>query len=200
MPILFQILRFGHILAVVFMAWPLYALIAVNERGRLGSPVGEWADKYMENIIKAQTIRCYVYQLTAAVTGIAIVLVRGLGLSSIITHWVLATKTVLLLALMGLLSFVHFGLQPRIDAFFAQIGAGPVPPDLGAQVGPLRSRRKKLASVCLLLVITTILLVLQPHLRRAISVNACLGPRNATSLVVAPASLLSLGPSPVGPG
>jgi hypothetical protein len=44
MQIVTQILQFAHLLAVVFMAWPLYALITVNERGRLGSPLGEWAD------------------------------------------------------------------------------------------------------------------------------------------------------------
>ncbi len=165
MQIVLSILRFVHILAVVFMAWPLYALIAVNERGRLGSPLGEWADQYMENIIKAQTIRCYVYQITAAVSGVALVYFRGLGLSSIFTNWVVATKTILLLALMGLLSYVHLSLQPRIDAFFAQAGAGAVSQSLGAQVGPLRSRRKKLAGICLFMVITTVLLGLQVYVR-----------------------------------
>ena len=35
------------------MAWPLYGLLAVNERGRLGSPVGGQEDRYVENMIKA---------------------------------------------------------------------------------------------------------------------------------------------------
>ena len=165
MQIVLQILRFVHILAVVFMAWPLYALIAVNERGRLGSPLGGWADQYMENMIKAQTMRCYIYQLTAAVTGLALVYFRGFDLSFVLTNWVLAAKTILLLALMGLLSYVHLGLQPRIDALFAQAGTDAVPEDLGAQVGPLRSRRKRLAATCLFLVITTVLLGLQVYAR-----------------------------------
>lgn len=33
------LLRFGHLLAAVFMAAPLYALLAVNERGRFGSAI-----------------------------------------------------------------------------------------------------------------------------------------------------------------
>lgn len=165
MQIVLQILRFVHILAVVFMAWPLYALIAVNERGRLGSPLGEWADRYMENIIKAQTMRCYIYQLTAAVTGLALVYFRGLGLSSIFTNWVLAAKTILLLTLMGLLSYVHLSLQPKIDALFAQAGANPVPQEIAAQIGPLRVRRKKLAATCLFFVITIVLLGLQVYAR-----------------------------------
>ena len=165
MEIVLQILRFAHILAVVFMAWPLYALIAVNERGRLGSPLGEWADQYMENIIKAQTMRCYIYQLTALVTGVALVYFRGFGLSYIFTNWVLVAKTILLLTLMGLLSYVHLGLQPRIDALFAQAGTNAVPEDLGAQVAVLRVRRKKLAATCLFMVITTVLLGLQVYAR-----------------------------------
>jgi len=165
MQIVLQILKFAHILAVVFMAWPLYALIAVNERGRLGSPLGGWADRYMENMIKAQTIRCYIYQLTAAVTGLALVYFRGFGLSFTFTNWVLAVKTILLLTLMSLLSYVHFSLQPRIDALFAQAGTNAVPEDFGAQVGPLRSRRKRLAATCLFLVITTVLLGLQVYAR-----------------------------------
>ena len=165
MQLVLQILKFAHLLAVVFMAWPLYALITVNERGRLGSPLGEWADQYMENIIKGQTIRCYIYQLTAGVTGLALVFFRSSSLSFVFTNWVLGIKTILLLGLMSLLSYVHFSLQPRIDALFAQAGTHSVHGDLGAQVGPLRSTRKKLAGTCLFLVITTVLLGLQVYVR-----------------------------------
>jgi len=160
-----QILKFAHILAVVFMAWPLYGLIAVNERRRLGSPLGGWADRYMENIIKAQSMRCYIYQLTAGVTGLALVYFGGFALSSIFTNWVLVAKIILLLTLMGLLSYVHLSLQPRIDALFAQAGTDAVPEDLGAQVSVLRVRRKRLAATCLFLVITTVLLGLQVYAR-----------------------------------
>ena len=165
MQALLQILRFAHILVVVFMAWPLYALIAVNERGALGPPLGDRADRYMENIIKGQTIRCYIYQLTALVTGLALVYFRGLGLDSILTNWVLAAKLILLLVLTGLLSYVHFSLQPKIDALFAQAGANPVPQEIAAQIGPLRVRRKKLAATCLFIVITIVLLGLQVYSR-----------------------------------
>jgi len=44
-------LRFVHLLGVAFMAWPLYALIAMNEHGRLGPPLGDRADHYMESIV-----------------------------------------------------------------------------------------------------------------------------------------------------
>jgi hypothetical protein len=119
----------------------------------------------MENMIKAQTIRCYIYQLTAGITGLALVFVRTSGLSFAFTNWVLGVKAILLLAMMGLLSYVHFSLQPLIDALFAQAGNDPVPENLGSQVGPLRSRRKKLAGTCLFLDITTVLLGLQVYTR-----------------------------------
>lgn len=160
-----DLVKFLHILAVVFMAWPLYALITVNERGRLGAPLGSDADRYMESIIKGQTVRCYVFQLTALLTGLLLVALYGMGLESLLTDGVLAAKLGLLLALMALLSYVHLGVQPRIDRLFrtaAQTGGNPaVPEEIAAQIGPLRVRRKRLAGLCLFLVITTIILGLQ---------------------------------------
>ena len=161
----YQFLTFAHILAVVFMAWPLYALITVNERGRLDAPLGGWADRYMENMIKAGAMRCYIYQLTAGATGVALVYFKGLPLSYISGNWVLLAKTVLLLTLLSLLSYVHFSLQPRIDALFAQAGTDAAPEALGAQVGPLRLRRKRLAATCLFLVMITVLLGVQVYSR-----------------------------------
>ncbi len=160
-----NILRFGHILTVVFMAWPLYALIAVNERGRLGSPLGDRADRYMENIIKGQTIRCYVFQLTALITGVALIYFRRMGLGSILTNWVLLAKSILLGALLWLISYVHFNLQPRIDALFEQAGGELVSGEIAAQIGTLRATRKRLASVCLFLVMTIVMLGLQVFIR-----------------------------------
>ena len=50
------ILRVIHILNAVLMAWPFYALVIVNQRVRLGPPLGDRADTYMENTIKNRTI------------------------------------------------------------------------------------------------------------------------------------------------
>ena len=47
-----SLLRVVHIVNAVLMVWPFYALVAVNQRGRLGQPLGDRADTYMENIIK----------------------------------------------------------------------------------------------------------------------------------------------------
>ncbi len=49
-------LRLLHILNAILMAWPYYALVAVNQRARLGPPLGDRADTYMENVIKNRTV------------------------------------------------------------------------------------------------------------------------------------------------
>jgi hypothetical protein len=57
---------------------------------------------------------------------------------------------------------VTFSIQPRIDRLLAKAeGGDAIPQPIAAQIAPLRLRRKRLASVCLFLVITTILLGLQ---------------------------------------
>lgn len=38
------LVRFVHIVAVVFIAWPLYALMTVDERGALSPTLGGRAD------------------------------------------------------------------------------------------------------------------------------------------------------------
>jgi hypothetical protein len=53
------------------MAWPFYALVAVNQRARLGSPLGDRADTYVENIIKNRVIPCFVFQVSVGVSGLA---------------------------------------------------------------------------------------------------------------------------------
>ena len=73
-------------------------------------------------------------------------------------------KTILLFTLMGLLSYVHFRLQPKIESLLSQVGPqAALPDDFAAQLKPYRVRRKKLATFCLFLVITTIILGLQVY-------------------------------------
>jgi hypothetical protein len=98
------------------MPWPFYALVAVNQRARLGSPLGDRTDTYMENIIKNRVIPCFVFQVSVGVSGLALVLVRGAGPGALVTIPVLGLKFLLLVLVMGLLGFVHFSLQPEIDA------------------------------------------------------------------------------------
>ena len=160
MATIIDILRVIHIITAILMAWPAYALVAVNQRVRLGPPLGDRADTYIENIIKNRSIPCFVFQATAGITGLALVLLRGVGLGALVTKPVLGLKSLLLLLIVGLLSYVHFSLQPQIDALFAQAGS-PVSADLAPRIGALRQRRKRLASICMFVVLTVSMLGVQ---------------------------------------
>ena len=155
-----DLLTFVHILGVVFMSVPLYNLVLVNERALLGPGMVYAVDRYMENLIRKSALRCYVFQATVLVTGLLLTHLE-LGLSSLFTEWVLTAKTFLLLALMGLLSYIHFSVQPRIEQLLGQVQGDPVPQEIAAALRPLRVRRKQLAGVCLFLVVTAVILGLQ---------------------------------------
>ena len=150
-----------HVINAMVMVWPFYALVAVNQRARLGPPVGDRVDVYMENIIKNRTIPCFVFQATALLTGAGLVVLRGRGLADILTEPVLALKFFPLLLIGCLLAYVHVSLQPRIDGLFAQAGGTPASPELAKQLGPLRLRRKRVATVCLFVVLFSTMLGVQ---------------------------------------
>ena len=79
-------------------------------------------------------------------------------------NWVILLKTTLLFVLMGLLSYVHFHLQPKIEALIANIKPdSEVPDDLNSQLKPYRVLRKRLATFCLFIVIIIIILGLQVY-------------------------------------
>lgn len=156
-----NILKVIHIVNAVLMAWPFYALVAVNQRARLGPPLGDRTDTFMENIIKNRTLPCYVFQATALVTGLALVRLRGLGFGALLTNPLLGLKFLLLLVIAGLLTYVHTRVQPRIDILFAQAGNNPMSPDLAKEIRALRLRRKGIASICLFVVLTLVMLGVQ---------------------------------------
>ena len=157
---LIAVLKVVHVVNAVLMAWPYYALVAVNQRVRLGPPLGDRVDTYMENVIKNRTIPCFVFQLTALTTGLALVWAHGLGLDALVRNPVLGLKFLLLLFIAALLSYVHFRLQPQIDALFAKIGA-PAAPEVASRIGTLRLRRKRMASVCMFAVLVSVMLGVQ---------------------------------------
>lgn len=66
-----------HLIATLFMAAPLYALISVNERARFTVPPNYNTDRYLENMIKHQPIRCYAYLAALFITGILLTWARG---------------------------------------------------------------------------------------------------------------------------
>ncbi len=162
MEVALSILRVVHVVNAVLMAWPFYALVAVNNRGRLGPPLGDRADTYMENTIKNRTIPCFVFQGTALVTGFALMFLRGSGLDALVTNPALGLKFLLLLLITGLLAYVHVTLQPAIDGLFSAAG-NPIPKEVAGQIQTLRLRRKRIASVCLFSVLTMVMLGVQVY-------------------------------------
>ena len=161
---LYDLLRFLHILGFAFMSVPLFNLIVVNERVSLSKTFNYHADRYMENIIKHGAYRCFVFQTTVFITGVMLCITGPLGFESIWSNWILAVKTVLLFILMALLSYVHFHLQSRIELIFAEIKPdSQVPEDLASLLKRYRVRRKWLATLCLFIVIATIVFGIQVY-------------------------------------
>lgn len=159
---LWVVLRFGHLLAAVFMAAPLYALLAVNERGRFGTAIAHDLDHYMEGMIRRQPLRCFAYLGMLLVTGLLLLSVFMGGLGMFAVSRTLAVHALFFVLLAGVLGYVHFGLQPRIDALLSRVPQGGTAPDeVGPAIWALRRRRKKLATTCLFLVIGTVLLGLR---------------------------------------
>ncbi len=154
-----DLVRFLHIITVVFMAAPLYNLIVVAERAKLGNAHVQ-VDRFVENLMRGAAARCYAFQATALITGLLLVGMQY-PMSSLVENGVLFAKLLLLLGLAALLTVVSVSLQPGIDRLLAQVTGDTIPEDLGRQMGLLRLRRKRLAAVCLFVVILTVLLGLQ---------------------------------------
>ena len=162
MDTLYNLVKFLHFISFVFMTVPLFNLIVVNERALLGVSFNYYADRYMENIIKHGAYRCYVFQSTVLITGSLLLLLGPMGIEALWMNWIILAKTILLIVLMGLLSYVHFKLQPAIESFLAGLDAdSQIPDNLVGQLKPYRIRRKRMATICLFLVITVIILGLQ---------------------------------------
>ena len=144
-----------HLLSMLFMAAPLYMLIIVNERARFAVPPGYNTDRYLENIIKGQPIRCYAYLAVMLITGVLLTWARGW----IWTDWSLIIKLVAFAGLTGSLSYVHFGIQPHIERIMAGIKPGEeVPADQKPVLGAWRKRRKCFSALCLFLVLTSLIM------------------------------------------
>lgn len=169
-----QLLKFIHILTVVFMSAPMYALVIVNERALMGAAMSYKMDRFMENIIRRNATRCYVLQITALASGVALAIVYGWGWKMIFENPVLLAKFMLLLVLMVMLSIVHFKIQPHIEALLGQVSEDPIPDEIAAKIRPLRLKRKKMAAFCLFIVIAIVLLGLQVSTPFPAALNAAL--------------------------
>ena len=118
----------------------------------------------MENIIRHGAIRCFVFQTTVFISGILLLIFGSLKIETFWMNWVMATKTTILFVLMGLLSYVHFKLQPKIEILLSTINSNTkISDNFSAQLKPFRVLRKRLATICLFWVITTIILGLQVY-------------------------------------
>lgn len=157
------LVKFVHIITTVFMAVPLYSLIVVNERARLGRGVAADVDRYMENMIRGNAKRCFVFQLTILVTGLILLLLSGIGLRAIVGNTAIMIKTGALAALMVLLSYVHLSLQPRVDALLKTVDGAEIPQDVWQQMASLRLRRKRLAASCLFSLIIAVIFAAQVY-------------------------------------
>ncbi len=144
-----------HLVAMLFMAAPLYALLAVGERGRFTVPPNYNTDRYLENILKNQPIRCYAYLAVILVTGILLTWYKGW----IWTDWALIVKLVAFTGLVSLLSYVHFTIQPHIESILTGWKPGEeVPAEKRPTFLAWRGRRKRLAAICLFLVLTALIM------------------------------------------
>jgi hypothetical protein len=161
MDTLLSSLRVIHIVTAILMAWPFYALVAVNQRARIGPPLGDRVDTFLEDTVKNRSIPCLVFQATALVSGLLLLFLRGFSVSYLISNPVLVAKLALLFLIAGLLSYVMLVTQPKLDALFAALASPGASPDLPAKIAPLRLRRKRMASVCLFGVLSAAMLGLQ---------------------------------------
>jgi len=153
--------RVIHVISAILMIWPFYALVAVNQRARLGPPLGDRLDIYLENVIKNRTIPCYIFQATVLVSGLALIWLEGGNALTLVDHPGLGVKFLLLFAMAGSLTYVLVRLQPQIDVLFAQGGGAPFPPELATTVARLRLQRKRMASMCLMAVLSAAVLGVQ---------------------------------------
>ncbi len=144
-----------HLIAMLFMAAPLYSLLAVNERGRFTVPPNYNTDRYLENILKSQSLRCYAYLTVIVVTGILLTWARGW----IWTDWALIAKLVASVALASLLSYIHFVVQPHIESILTGWRPGEeIAADKKTALLAWRSRRKRVAVGCLFLVLIALIM------------------------------------------
>lgn len=164
MNIFYDLLKFLHVMSFVFMSVPLFNLIVVNERALFGSSFNYPVDRYMENIIKHGSNRCFVFQSSVFLTGVLLLVFGPLGINALWANWIIAVKTILLFTLIGSLSYVHFKLQPKIEKILANHGPdAPLPDSLFSVLKTYRAQRKRLATFCLFIVITIIILGLQVY-------------------------------------
>ena len=164
MEIIYDLLRFVHVFSFVFMCVLLFNLIVANERVILGISFNFEADSHLENIIKNGFNWCYIFQATTLITGLLLLLLGNIGIEGLWTDWIVLTKTIILIVLMGTVTYVHFKLQPKIESFLSIIKTDrEVPDTIFLKLRPYRLLRKWITAFYLFLVISAIVLGIQVY-------------------------------------
>ncbi|MDP6769740.1 MAG: hypothetical protein QF704_03480 [Anaerolineales bacterium] len=148
-----------HAVAAIFMAWPFYALILTGERSKLEPPFNI-ADDLQENIIRTQSYRCLVYQISLLISGIIIIILKTDGelLQTLQTNLRMLAKMLLIMLLVGMNIYMVFYLQERIDK---NIHLLPKNPSVAPLIAKYRGRRRWMAAVCLWYVLMAVILGVQ---------------------------------------
>src|SRR3989338_97336 len=162
-----------HIVSAIFMALPFYALISVNEKKAVKNPLGDETDTYMENIIKKQAGRCYIFQITALITGLYLWSRGNFGIALSVPNLLMLGKFLGLFILMGLLSYVVFVIQPKIDSLFAELKKENEE-KVASQLNKLRAKRKRFAATCLFVLLAIIIFAVQIREPLSLLVNVVL--------------------------
>lgn len=156
-----------HIVAAMLMAWPYYALAAVNQRVKLGPPLGDRTDRYMENILKNRTTACFVFQFTILLGGFLLMWARvsdgQFTASDFASNWVVIVKIIILLLMLAMLAWVRFIVQPEIDRLFGDYGE--LGDEAKARIGALRLRRKRMSTGCMFAAFVAAMLGVQTYTR-----------------------------------
>jgi hypothetical protein len=146
-----NILLVVHIVAAMTMAWPYYALAAVNQRVALGPPLGDRTDRYMENILKNRTTACFTFQGTVLASGLLLIWARVAdgqrAAGDYFGDWAIDAKLAILVLMVVMLLWVATRIQPEVDALFGDYGE--LSDEARARIGALRLRRKKMATGCM---------------------------------------------------
>ena len=164
MEILYDLIRFFHVISFVFMCVLLFNLIVANERVMLGISFNYDADRHIEKIIQSGVYWCYINQLIILITGVLLLVFGSIGIKALWTDWIILSKTIILFILMGTISYVQFKLQPKIESFLTALSTGSELSDnFILALKQYRVMRKWMTSFYLFLVIAAIVLGIQVY-------------------------------------
>ena len=164
MDIIYDLLRFFHVISFIFMCVLLFNLIVANERSMRGVSFNYEADNHLENIIKNGFNWCYIFQAITLITGVLLLLLGSFGIQGLWTDWIVITKTIILIVLMVTVSYVHFKLQPKIESYLTAVNTDTeIPGTVLVKLKPYRILRKWITAFYLFLVISAIVLGIQVY-------------------------------------